>query len=213
MFRAVLYNYLSIVIKLQETCFSSTNQIDQQEIKSTFQSPLTVQVKHQQQTRRTCTLIMATLEAKQVNNKRHLYYSHLFSLSLQVTLRSKPDVQFKKPITRPHTRQYLKNISNSQTTSDNTTSVKHDQITKDKVLTIGQQHREPTRVAEPEDNGLKQEESPMEVADIAQSFSQKLIISAEVDEEERHNPLTCYDYIHDIYRYLKEIEVSQHYTH
>lgn len=48
----------------------------------------------------------------------------------------------------------------------------------------------------------------MEVADIAQSFSQKLIISAEVDEEERHNPLTCYDYIHDIYRYLKEIEVS-----
>ena len=63
-------------------------------------------------------------------------------------------------------------------------------------------------VAEPEDNGLKQEESPMEVADIAQSFSQKLIISAEVDEEERHNPLTCYDYIHDIYHYLKEIEVS-----
>ena len=63
-------------------------------------------------------------------------------------------------------------------------------------------------VAEREDNGLKQEESPMEVTDIAQSFSQKPIISAEVDEEERHNPLACYDYIHDIYDYLKEIEVS-----
>ena len=49
---------------------------------------------------------------------------------------------------------------------------------------------------------------PMDIAEVAGELQRKLKLEETADEAERTNPQFCTEYIHDIYHYLRDLEVS-----
>ena len=48
---------------------------------------------------------------------------------------------------------------------------------------------------------------PMDIAEVAGQLQRKLKLEETADEADRTNPQFCTEYIHDIYQYLRDLEV------